>query len=316
MTETPKPTGPNREDELQDLVREEVSLLSLLLAPNRHGETLRQSLMLALGLPDHGDPADQDAGMMDRHAEAAASVAQPDGAHAANPASGTPPGSSTAPHGAGARRPCEVPSGEVPRPTAGPGSGRLNGSAMGSGHAHPGSMDAGGMDSGNMDHGGVGSDGMGSGGDADTPLQSWPMGRLALEPGRNTKHALVADDNTMVREHTTKLLERLGYAVTGAENGPMALRLLKGLPRLDLLVTDVVMPLAMNGHQLAEKVKEEFPHAAVVYVSGFADLGVEERVGLPDTVNLLAKPFTRNEFNDAIRLAVIQAQNDAATALH
>ncbi|UOM32768.1 response regulator [Acuticoccus sp. I52.16.1] len=226
-----------RDGELEDLAREEVSLLSTLLAPSTHGEALRQSLMVALGLDE--PPS--------------------------NPQASAPP--SPAPEPTDAMRQLAA-------------EAQCTAEAAATAHTAP----------------------------VDRP-STWPMARLGVGAAVNKPVALVVDDTALVREHTVRLLERLGYSVTAAENGPMALRLLKGIPRLDLLVTDVVMPLAMNGRELAEKVIEQFPEVAVVFVSGFADLGVDERVGLPSSVNLLAKPFTRDEFNDAIQEAVCQARS-------
>ncbi|WP_264194221.1 response regulator [Acuticoccus sediminis] len=246
-----------REGELEDLARDEVSLLSVLLAPNRQGEALRQSLMLALGL-DERSGSDTDA------------------TPPSEPSPCPPPAEATV------TAPAPQPADGVPTSTAATAAAPFVSTASN-----------------------------------DVTRTAWPMARLGLGAAANNPHALVVDDTVMVREHTVKLLERLGYTVTAAENGPMALRLLKGIPRLDLLVTDVVMPLAMNGRELAEKVKEQHPETAIVFVSGFADLGVEERVGLPASVNLLAKPFTRDEFNDAINSAVREAQASPDTpAIH
>ena len=250
----PEPTDhetDERKGELENLAREEVSLLSMLVSPNQKGESLRNSLLLALGLspkpdPDPASPLEE------------AAPPDPDGA-AADPTALDTSTALDTPTALADGPPCDA--------------------AAGLGAAEPAPAST-----------------------------AWPMARVSTATSTDTPHALVVDDMSMVREHTVKLLERLGYRVTAAENGPVALRHLNGLERLDLLVTDVVMPLAMNGRELAEQVQIKFPHTAVVYVSGFADLGVEERVGLPSCVNLLAKPFTRDEFNEAIQRAVIEAQ--------
>ena len=233
-----------RGSELEDLARDEVSLLSALLAPNPQDDSLRQSLMLALGLEDRSTTPEppQPAEAVEQPAEALRHEGLQD--EAAQPGN-------TGAHSVSAAEPLAP---DTAHPTCWPTAGRA-------------------------------------------------VGATADEP-----HALVVDDTEMVRDHTVALLERLGYVVTPAENGPTALRLLQSVPRLDLLVTDVVMPLAMNGRELADKVNEQFPGTATVYVSGFADLGVEERVGLPATANLLAKPFTRDEFNTAIAKAVYRAR--------
>ena len=68
------------------------------------------------------------------------------------------------------------------------------------------------------------------------------------------EHVLVVEDDPLVRQHVLSMLTGLGYKVSSAENGPMALQILAGDPSVELLFTDVVMPGGMDGRQLAERV--------------------------------------------------------------
>ena len=58
---------------------------------------------------------------------------------------------------------------------------------------------------------------------------------------------LVVEDDPEVREYASDILQELGYCVLEAENGAAALDALDGDHRVDLLLTDVVMPGGMNG---------------------------------------------------------------------
>jgi hypothetical protein len=60
----------------------------------------------------------------------------------------------------------------------------------------------------------------------------------------------------------------LGYQVLEAEDGLRALHTQDGLPRLDLLVTDVGLLNGMNGRQLAEAVRQLRPGLPVMFITG------------------------------------------------
>jgi CheY-like chemotaxis protein len=67
---------------------------------------------------------------------------------------------------------------------------------------------------------------------------------------------LCVEDDDVVRAHVIGPLESLGYKVIAASNAAQALELVNSGTAFDLLFTDIVMPGAMNGRQLAQKVAE------------------------------------------------------------
>ena len=71
-----------------------------------------------------------------------------------------------------------------------------------------------------------------------------------------------------MRAHVTGRLESLGYKVITASNAAEALILVNSGVVFDLLFTDIVMPGAMNGRQLAQKVAELRRPLRVLYTSG------------------------------------------------
>lgn len=106
------------------------------------------------------------------------------------------------------------------------------------------------------------------------------------------KRVLLVEDQPKVRAHVEKLLARLGYTVTSAEDGKEALSLMNRGLHFDLLFTDVIMPGGMNGQQLAEEVRKVDPHIKVLFTSGypafaFENLGFEEI----ENIRLLSKPY-------------------------
>ncbi len=69
------------------------------------------------------------------------------------------------------------------------------------------------------------------------------------------------------------LLERKGYAVETASNGPSAIDLFKVRP-FDLVLLDYYMP-AMNGAEVARAMRQIRPHARIVMLSAYVSLPEE-----------------------------------------
>jgi two-component system cell cycle sensor histidine kinase/response regulator CckA len=115
---------------------------------------------------------------------------------------------------------------------------------------------------------------------------------------------LLVEDEETVRSYTRTVLERQGYKVLDAGEGPEALRLATGNSGgIDLLITDVVMP-RMSGSVLAERIREMIPDLTVIFLSGYAEDNVVHQGVLDDNINFLAKPFNKNDLLKKIRAAL------------
>ncbi len=133
----------------------------------------------------------------------------------------------------------------------------------------------------------------------DAPIhQPPPVSRAATLPS-GIETVLVVEDEDLVRAMTTTALRSLGYAVLEAENGEAALEM-AGANRIDLLVTDVVMP-RMSGRELAEKLALRHPSMKVLYVSGYADQAVVRHGVLEEGIQFLAKPFSPRTLAKRVR---------------
>jgi two-component system cell cycle sensor histidine kinase/response regulator CckA len=99
--------------------------------------------------------------------------------------------------------------------------------------------------------------------DADAFVEERP---LLLPSGEET--ILLVDDEAMVRSLAARMLRLQGYTVFDVALGSEAIERARALTRLDLLITDVVMP-QMSGRQLADRLWAEFPGLPVVFISGF-----------------------------------------------
>jgi two-component system, cell cycle sensor histidine kinase and response regulator CckA len=114
----------------------------------------------------------------------------------------------------------------------------------------------------------------------------------ALPPRREGVTILLAEDDTIMRRLTKKMLEEHGYKVLDAEDGHAALRIVgSDHTAVDLALTDVVMK-GMSGPELVLRLIEGRPEMKVVYMSGYTGELVANQ-GAAGTIRLLEKPFTR-----------------------
>ena len=97
---------------------------------------------------------------------------------------------------------------------------------------------------------------------------------------------LVVDDDHLVLMNTAAMLEDLGHDVIEATSGDQALRALRRGRRIDLIVTDQLMP-GMTGTQLIAAIKAEWPHPPLILASGYMELSE----GTDPDVPRLSKPF-------------------------
>jgi PAS domain S-box-containing protein len=121
---------------------------------------------------------------------------------------------------------------------------------------------------------------------------------------RGAETLLVAEDEDGVRELLRKTLTEYGYNVLPARHGRDALLLASEQgDRIDLLVTDVVMP-EMSGRELAETLLDRQPDLKVLYISGYTDDEVLQRGVRGRDVGLLRKPFATEELVRRVRTAL------------
>ncbi|HEY3219657.1 MAG TPA: response regulator [Gemmatimonadales bacterium] len=112
---------------------------------------------------------------------------------------------------------------------------------------------------------------------------------------------LLVEDDEQLRRLTHRALAGAGYTVLEADRGSTALdiaRRHKG--RIDLLVTDVVMP-DMNGRKLADSLMAARPAVRVLFMSGYPEGAIANRGMLEHGVAYLAKPFTTEAITRKVR---------------
>lgn len=110
---------------------------------------------------------------------------------------------------------------------------------------------------------------------------------------------LVVEDEEAVRKFVRKILENSGYQVLEAINGDEALTMIdKHGPKIDLVLTDVVMP-KVGGPELIARLRETNPGSKVLYMSGYTDRTVplEQDAGAA----FIQKPFTPAQLGQKLR---------------
>ena len=132
---------------------------------------------------------------------------------------------------------------------------------------------------------------------AGTPklMNSVPLG--------NGELILVVDDNDRVREVTLKRIESLGYCVLEANRGSDALRIIESGERVELLLTDIIMPDGMSGLDLVKAVEQSKAKIAIVLASGFAGRPISGDQGV-EKYRILAKPYSREFLAHALHDAL------------
>jgi nitrogen-specific signal transduction histidine kinase len=112
---------------------------------------------------------------------------------------------------------------------------------------------------------------------------------------------LVVEDQEEVRRLTRRILEARGYRVLVAASGPEALRLAEHeAGRIDLLVTDVVMP-GMSGREVGLLLAPARPTMKVLYLSGYTDESIVHHGVLEPGVAFMQKPFNAEALARKVR---------------
>jgi PAS domain S-box-containing protein len=128
------------------------------------------------------------------------------------------------------------------------------------------------------------------------PAQEAPP--VAAKP-QNPLKILLVDDDELIRESMTSLLEMLGHEVTALPGGAAALRHLEaGLPA-DMVLLDMNMP-GMTGAETLPRIKALRPELPVLMISGYSDQDIAPLIRRHPQVDGLQKPFSLKELQQKL----------------
>ena len=110
---------------------------------------------------------------------------------------------------------------------------------------------------------------------------------------------LLVEDEDMVRAVAERALARNGYTVVTAANGEAALEILETRKDIDMIVSDVVMPV-MDGPTMVRQARIDFPTMPILFMSGYAEEQLRKMIDL-DNIAFLPKPFSVQQLAEAVR---------------
>jgi signal transduction histidine kinase/CheY-like chemotaxis protein len=111
---------------------------------------------------------------------------------------------------------------------------------------------------------------------------------------------LIVEDQPELRATIVQLLEELPWETAAAESAEEALEVAEQLKRVDLLISDIMLP-GENGLQLVERLEQDHPDMKIILMSGYSD---EETVGSverrSERSRFMRKPFDPSELAERV----------------
>jgi CheY-like chemotaxis protein len=130
------------------------------------------------------------------------------------------------------------------------------------------------------------------------PVSSDPDAR---QTSRAASAILLVEDDPLVAEACSMLLEDFGYAVRHVGSADDALALLGNGYQPDLVFSDVVMPGSLDGVELARTLRVRYPTLPVVLTTGFSRAAAD---AVASGFKLLHKPYLPKDLEREIKLAL------------
>jgi two-component system cell cycle sensor histidine kinase/response regulator CckA len=134
-----------------------------------------------------------------------------------------------------------------------------------------------------------------------------------VEMRHDTATILLAEDDAGVRSVVQNILLGEGYTVLIATNGLEALKIAESHPEINLLISDVVMPL-LGGRALAERFTAIRPACKVLFLSGYTDDAVFRHGVRAEEFAFLQKPFSPEMLTQMVRKVLDDKTASAAKA--
>ena len=127
---------------------------------------------------------------------------------------------------------------------------------------------------------------------------------------------LIVDDEEMMRTLLNRILSREGYKIRSAEDGVVALEVLKA-ERFDIIISDMKMP-RMDGFELLKIVKNEYPKIGVIIMTAYGDTYTVKDALLLGADEYITKPFKSYEISLVVERAywrILSASSQASNTV-
>ena len=123
---------------------------------------------------------------------------------------------------------------------------------------------------------------------------------------------MIIDDDAAIRRILKRVLEAAGHSIREAGDGKTALRHFAGNPA-DLVISDIYMP-DMGGIEFLTRVREAFPDAKIIAMSGGGPLAKDRVLGAASVlgaVDVMEKPLTVEEVERTVERALAGSEGSA-----
>ncbi len=118
---------------------------------------------------------------------------------------------------------------------------------------------------------------------------------------------LVIDDETGIREGSTRILSRMGCSVSGAANGEEGLNVL-AQKRIHIVLLDLKMP-GMDGMEVLRRIQADQPDILVIVITGFATVETAIEAMKQGAYDFIPKPFEPDQLRIVINRASFAASS-------
>lgn len=119
---------------------------------------------------------------------------------------------------------------------------------------------------------------------------------------------LIVEDNPVALCNLTEYLKEDGYHIRQATNAPEALGILRGGYTPTVMVSDIVMPGAIDGIELARIVRQSYPSIGILLMTGWS---YSDDHNFP----VLTKPFSLSEVSSWVVNFTLQSQNSGISRI-
>ena len=131
----------------------------------------------------------------------------------------------------------------------------------------------------------------------------------SVAEGTQSETILIVEDDPDLRTYLMEILRNLNYEVLAVPHAQSALTiLLQAERRVDLLLTDIVMP-GINGRELGRRAQEMRPELPILYMTGYSRNAVVHQGRLDEGVELLQKPVSQADVATRVRELLDKAQS-------
>jgi CheY-like chemotaxis protein len=139
---------------------------------------------------------------------------------------------------------------------------------------------------------------------AEAPARIEAASRDQDIPRGRGEMVLVIEDDPDVKDLAVLMLEGLGYRAIHVPSAAQARKVLADEGRVELLLSDVVLPGGTSGPEFAEEARTAYPDLKIIFMSGYPADAAKRKGFLGSDKVLLSKPFSRRQLAKALREAL------------